>query len=304
MDESLIFQEANDGKKRRPYSKEFKAEVLEFSIGNTNIDTIRQFNIPESTLRDWIKKAEKTGEEVLESVVDQTVQEQTMGARNPKVKGSNKYKKVAKKDQVSIVEYGMKHNSWKLAGQEFGVSPHTLAFWGKKAGFKILSEKPKVRYGNSFKHKVVNFGVEIGWKGAAKHFGVSEKSVGIWAKEFGKLKINIEEETKNEILSFAVKNKSWKMAANRFGVSANTVAYWARKEGYKLPDRSIESEECSVCDIKLEREVTLDEHVLAVHVTIEGRCDICGESSEVFIDQFKTHLKRFVVNPFYNSVSQ
>ena len=43
-------------KKTRPtiYTTEFKAEILEFVKKNKNIVAVRQFGIPESTLRDWI----------------------------------------------------------------------------------------------------------------------------------------------------------------------------------------------------------------------------------------------------------
>ena len=43
-------------KKRRAsiYTPEFKAEILEFVKKNKNIVAVRQFGIPESTLRDWI----------------------------------------------------------------------------------------------------------------------------------------------------------------------------------------------------------------------------------------------------------
>ena len=48
-------------KKRRAtiYTPEFKAEILEFVKENKHIVAVRQFGIPESTLRDWISKASK-----------------------------------------------------------------------------------------------------------------------------------------------------------------------------------------------------------------------------------------------------
>ena len=48
---------------------------------------------------------------------------------------------------------------------------------------------------------------------------------------------------------------------------------------------------CEACGKALAADETLDEHVVSVHLTIEGLCNICGEDSEDFVDHFKVHFK-------------
>ena len=48
---------------------------------------------------------------------------------------------------------------------------------------------------------------------------------------------------------------------------------------------------CEACGKALAADETLNEHVVSVHLTIEGLCNICGEDSEDFIEHFKVHLK-------------
>jgi hypothetical protein len=50
---------------------------------------------------------------------------------------------------------------------------------------------------------------------------------------------------------------------------------------------------CEACGKALAKDETLDEHVVSVHLTIEGLCNICGEDSEDFVDHFKVHLKSY-----------
>jgi hypothetical protein len=48
---------------------------------------------------------------------------------------------------------------------------------------------------------------------------------------------------------------------------------------------------CEACGKALASDETLDEHVVSVHLTSEGLCNICGGDSEDFIEHFKVHLK-------------
>ena len=60
-----------------------------------------------------------------------------------------------------------------------------------------------------------------------------------------------------------------------------------QQEVHKHEDRV----KCEACGKALAADETLDEHVVSVHLTIEGLCNICGEDSEDFVDHFKIHLK-------------
>ena len=50
------------------------------------------------------------------------------------------------------------------------------------------------------------------------------------------------------------------------------------------------SSRCELCGAVLASNETLPEHWVAIHLTIEGVCDICLEDSEDFEEHIKTHL--------------
>jgi len=47
---------------------------------------------------------------------------------------------------------------------------------------------------------------------------------------------------------------------------------------------------CKPCGYILKPDETLDEHIVSVHLTAEGLCDICGENSEDFLEHFQIHV--------------
>ena len=58
---------------------------------------------------------------------------------------------------------------------------------------------------------------------------------------------------------------------------------------------------CKPCGYNLEPDETLDEHIVSVHLTAEGLCDICGENSKDFLEHFQIHIgkleDRFTEHP-------
>ena len=52
-----------------------------------------------------------------------------------------------------------------------------------------------------------------------------------------------------------------------------------------------DNDKCEACGAVLAADETLLEHVVSIHLTMEGLCDICGEDSKDFVDHFKIHLK-------------
>ena len=64
---------------------------------------------------------------------------------------------------------------------------------------------------------------------------------------------------------------------------------------------------CEACDASLEVDETIEEHVVAKHLTEEGKCEYCGEDSADFLIHIKIHAgvikKRLVRNPYYEQVS-
>ena len=49
---------------------------------------------------------------------------------------------------------------------------------------------------------------------------------------------------------------------------------------------------CEACGTELASVETLPEHLVAIHLSIQGLCNICGEHSEDFLSHFKCHLKK------------
>ena len=47
---------------------------------------------------------------------------------------------------------------------------------------------------------------------------------------------------------------------------------------------------CEVCHLTLAPDETWSEHVVSVHLTLEGLCNICGEDSFDFVNHFNVHL--------------
>ena len=55
----------------------------------------------------------------------------------------------------------------------------------------------------------------------------------------------------------------------------------------KVPETE---DKCGPCGRHLAPCETLTEHVVSVHLTIEDRCDICGENPQNFVEHFKDHI--------------
>jgi hypothetical protein len=114
---------------------------------------------------------------------------------------------------------------------------------------------------------------------------------------------------KAQVLHFA-KNNSRVDTCSKFGLPMRTLNEWLFRvrENAKLIEERKEESMCHVCDKVFEVDETNAEHVIRVHFTIEGRCDICGEDGEEssdFLKHFKIHNetaqnKSLFLNPFYS----
>ena len=49
---------------------------------------------------------------------------------------------------------------------------------------------------------------------------------------------------------------------------------------------------CKACGATLAPDETLPEHIVSIHLTTAGVCDICGEDAEDICEHFKTHLEK------------
>jgi len=132
-----------------------------------------------------------------------------------------------------------------------------------------------------------------------------------------------DEETKSSLVKYVMKKKNLSAAARKFSIPFSTVRLWARKAGIivnkknclRTTDKKHEEADvdddglaaqggsrcssssetkdppmCKPCGYNLETDETLDEHIVSVHLTVEGLCDICGENSEDFLEHFQIHI--------------
>jgi len=77
-------------------------------------------------------------------------------------------------------------------------------------------------------------------------------------------------------------------------ININVDAIHVKKEveDTHLPNPADDFSLCEVCDSAFATSQAFGEHVLSIHLTVEGLCDICGESSDDFVEHFKLHLRR------------
>ena len=97
-------------------------------------------------------------------------------------------------DNETILQFGMKQNSWKEAAVQFGVSLYSVQSLAKRAGYNLNVKK----YSDDFKKIAVSFGEKEGWRAAATKFGVGTDRVREWAKK-KKRELVLHEEVKQEI---------------------------------------------------------------------------------------------------------
>ena len=132
-----------------------------------------------------------------------------------------------------IVEYAVKENSWRQAANKFGVSEHTVASWGKKAGCKLKSKITNYAdISDEIKYEIVKYWVkESSWSRAARKFGVSKRAASFWGKKAGcNLKSKYPDGFKETVVSYG-EEESWKAAAAKFGLPEGTVGKWAKRLG-------------------------------------------------------------------------
>ena len=153
------------------------------------------------------------------------------------------------------------------------------------------------------KAEIVSVGLcENSWRVAAKRYGVSAKSVAMWAKKSEKkLKFfadKVDRNAKRKILKYGLVHNSWKIAARKFAIPMSAISSWAKKDGLKLRFLKTKRDKCVVCKLVLGKNETLDEHIAGSHITNTGNCNFCGttsadlvgSTSEDLIDHFYDHI--------------
>ena len=232
-------------RKQSCYSPQFKAQVLEFSARNSRVTTQNIFDVPESTLSEWIVKAKK-----LEGYI---MDDPEGGDR---LTSSDVRKTQCKESYCS----GLTVKKWPMVSSQVGSSmiydissisrcPDYVEEGRESSVIQEPSFEKQViaesvpatpafkvsHYPPSFKENAVNFGELHGWKTAAKKCGVAVESVGLWAKRLGKSKYKrVGAEAKEEVVKYGVEHNSWVVAAEKFSMSPYTVYSWGKKAGYKL----------------------------------------------------------------------
>jgi len=75
-------------------------------------------------------------------------------------------------------------------------------------------------------------------------------------------------------------------------INADAIRIKKEFEETHLPNHADDVSWCEVCDLASASSQAFGEHVLSIHLTVEGLCDICGGSSDDFVEHFKLHLRR------------
>ena len=238
---------------RRPsYSPEFKAEILHFVKKNSKVIAVRQFGIPESTLRDWISR-----DTSIASESDKEAKTQLKNAEDcvPKSSASavtkcSEYPQVIDQDSLSMIvdipsiiikePHCQQELNHDLVGEDVGESMSPTATTFVKKDLKQVSLEKKISYGKEVQDEIVQYGVDHrSWKEAASKYSVSPSTVQAWAKRAG-IKLLAGRRSRmgmEEIIQYGVKQGSWKEASVKFGVPLYTVKFWARKAGYNSQQR-------------------------------------------------------------------
>ena len=239
--------------KRPSYSPEFKAEILNFVKKNSKVIAVREFGIPESTLRDWISKdTTTTGDGDIEEALAKPKHAENCVPNSSTVIKNLDLKCPLVIDQESLfsivdipsilikktVEQVLVHDVVTEVSTEVSL-PHTAT---QTVGeeLKQVSSENKSSFGKEVQNEIVQYGVDHrSWKEAGSKYCVSPSTVQAWAKRAGvrllagrKSRMSME-----EIIQYGVEQGSWKDAAVQYGVPLYTVRFWARKAGYHSQER-------------------------------------------------------------------
>ena len=289
---------------RTGYSPEFKRHVVEFGLSNRKSVASRKFNVPMSTVCEWVAKALKTRDGEFEAdIVESTLftddcstkpKESMMNMKQISVtsedeKGlivdlgcisadgnlteikntksspvSIKYSRIDEETKLEIVAYGVEQKSWRVAAAKFDKPISSVAYWGRRAGY---------RFG---KRRKLLEGVEQLREVTSATEAVQDKGY-----------LN----TQTNITTVTV-DKSAEVSTGPMTIYQPITAP-ACTPGMILT-------KCKACDYYLATDETLNEHLVSAHLTVECLCNICGGESEDFFDHFKIHLENYqekVVSP-------
>ena len=239
--------------KRPSYSPEFKAEILNFVKKNSKVIAVREFGIPESTLRDWISKdTTTTGDgdkkeafakpkHAENCVPNSSTVIKNLDLKCPLVIDQESLFSIVDIPSILIkktVDQVLVHDVVTEVSTEVSL-PHTAT---QTVGeeLKQVSSQNKSSFGKEVQNEIVQYGVDHrSWKEAGSKYCVSPSTVQAWAKRAGvrllagrKSRMSME-----EIIQYGVEQGSWKDAAVQYGVPLYTVRFWARKAGYHSQER-------------------------------------------------------------------
>jgi len=300
----------------KQYSDKFKSEVSEFSTRNSLKETARKFNINKNTIEKWRKEAnmesQLSGIQYSEKSKENSLENDFSHPLNPPAKTYQEG--VHMLLDISNVPRGVLLLDEEVEGENVGFEQESIGFRARRMGKRLLNSFGNE--GSCLKNNSVNCVVNVTSRKFATSKSSSEKK---WNKK-----------NKNELVQKLAedfyKTQSWNESCNKFDVPVGSRRYWRRKlfgwednqmkgvsaesktvgeiensnierkdscMSFELDDTphcTVTNSKCSACGYTLAFGETLDEHLVSLHLTTEGLCDICGEDPADFIDHFKKHL--------------
>jgi len=281
---------------KKQYSEKFKSEILEFSKENSHSKTVRKFNVPQSTIIEWRKKA-------------------NMEFKVPVKRYSAKFK-------LEVLEFS-KENTLEETERMFDVNIGTVWKWKKKAN--IENKHLRTRYSDEFKSEVLQFYKANSLKETIRNFHVNKTTVWKWKKEAtmkSKLAVNTEySEEKSEVLEEPVsvpcltslkvetmkpvtekllikedrtelglmlaqdyfQTKSWNESCSKFSVPVGSRRHWYRKlfGGYVPNNQKRISAACvNLPDDSANVTDTLEQNLVTLFEGKEKITEVAADNSE------------------------
>jgi len=260
-------RETGDDKSNLPkYTPKFRREVAEFGMKTKQVVVCRKFNVPPSTVAEWVMKALRTRDDKVENIRGEVTPMTGDRCNKEAVVGSefmgnlNRILVTFQEEESEIVDIArMSADDDNVGRDDINRVKIKNSFYGEEVR---LQPSPGSKQGR--KCDIAGYGGQE--NSSSGDVAMLDKPVPALAYRVRNL---LDEGDKQSVVA-AVQDD-------------NVVPGSGCTPGLETGRR------CEACGAVLASDETLPEHLVSIHLTIEGLCDICGEDSEDFLEHFKIH---------------